>query len=647
MKWLWSAMLIWSVSIASGVQAKPADGIRELQSAKATKVSPVHHDLGRVASKQGTPNEINYQGWLGSATDTAGITDILNMVFRLIDAETGGAMLWDETQNNVVVDRGIFNVILGSTNPIPSGIFTGDPLWLEIQVGSDTLSPRKKLVSVGYAIKAEIADEAIRADTANYVAGANVDGEVALANRADTADYAITANVLYADSARISTDSYRWDGRVWGTEVPQANIADTANYVAGANVDGEVAQANMADTASYALSGPSGGGNWTLLGRVLHPSDEYGLAMRSGNVLHGNNDFTHVNFGIACTTGESGENHSYCTVSGGINNTASNIAATVGGGENNTASGWHATVGGGWNNTASNWQSTVDGGESNTASGRYAAVGGGRSNSASGEDATVGGGRSNTASGIHATVGGGQNNRATSESATVGGGEQNEASGRYATVGGGRNNMVINSDATVSGGRNHWAFADYATIPGGAYVRVDGKGSFGFGFGSAGNTVTVSDSFDIVFGDGGFRNYQFGINQESPAHPLHVGTDASNGNGAHLTAGGAWTNVSSREVKENFQELNGADVLNKVREMSVSKWRYKGTDEYHIGPVSEDFHNAFGVSEEKYLSSMDVSGVALIAIQELIQRLETQNQRLEAQQEEIEALKKKIAESEK
>ncbi|MCD5383260.1 hypothetical protein LR066_00675, partial [candidate division WOR-3 bacterium] len=64
---------------------------------------------------------------------------------------------------------------------------------------------------------------------------------------------------------------------------------------------------------------------------------------------------------------------------------------------------------------------------------------------------------------------------------------------------------------------------------------------------------------------------------------------------------------------------------------------------YHIGPVSEDFHNAFGVSEEKYLSSMDVSGVALIAIQELIQKLETQNQRLETQQEEIEELKKMIS----
>lgn len=147
-----------------------------------------------ILGGKNTPQEINYQGWLGSTGDTTygGITDTLGMAFRLYVASTGGSLVWSETHIAVPVIRGIFNVLLGSDTPIPTSIFTGDPLWLEIQVMTDTLSPRQKLVSVGYAIKA-----------------------------------------LKADSAGVSENSYQWDGNAWGTEYPKANIADTANYVTG------------------------------------------------------------------------------------------------------------------------------------------------------------------------------------------------------------------------------------------------------------------------------------------------------------------------------------------------------------------------------------------------------------------------------
>jgi hypothetical protein len=184
-------------------------------------------------AEKGTPHEINYQGWLGDKGDTAGVTGDLDMTFRLYDARTAGSVLWNETQNAVTVDKGIFNVLLGSGTPIPSSIFTGGPLWLETQVESDTLSPRKKLVSVGYAMKSENADNAIYADTAGY---------------------ALTADIGVVDSANVATNAWKWNTSLWGTEYPKANIADSANYVAGANVDGEVAQANKADTAAYALA---------------------------------------------------------------------------------------------------------------------------------------------------------------------------------------------------------------------------------------------------------------------------------------------------------------------------------------------------------------------------------------------------------
>ncbi|MBI4723013.1 MAG: hypothetical protein HY769_08495 [Candidatus Stahlbacteria bacterium] len=173
-------------------------------------------------------HELNYQGYLASATDTVGITGTPNIIFRLYTTPTGGISIWGESHIAVPVNKGIFNVILGSMSPIPSTIFTGDPLWLETQVVSDTLTPRKKLVSVGYAIKAEMADIATTADTANYVAGANVVGEVSFANRADTASYATTANVQYVDSARVAVNAWNWNNNAWGTKYPSAVKADTA-----------------------------------------------------------------------------------------------------------------------------------------------------------------------------------------------------------------------------------------------------------------------------------------------------------------------------------------------------------------------------------------------------------------------------------
>ncbi|MBI4722195.1 MAG: hypothetical protein HY769_04235 [Candidatus Stahlbacteria bacterium] len=116
------------------------------------------------------PHEMNYQGWLGS-NDTTGITDTLEMTFSIYGAETGGLAYWTEVHPAVVVNKGIFNVMLGSDSILP--IFGGD-IWLETVVGTDVLSPRKKIGSVMYALYSEIADmagfayQSIYADTAAY-----------------------------------------------------------------------------------------------------------------------------------------------------------------------------------------------------------------------------------------------------------------------------------------------------------------------------------------------------------------------------------------------------------------------------------------------------------------------------------------------
>jgi hypothetical protein len=111
----------------------------------------------------------------------------------------------------------------------------------------------------------------------------------------------------------------------------------------------------------------------------------------------------------------------------------------------------------------------------------------------------------------------------------------------------------------------------------------------------------------------------------STSYALMVGTNNTNGNGAYLTKGGTWTNASDRNLKEDVTALNAYEVLNKVAGLNISKWKYIGTDEYHIGPMAQDFYAAFNLGgDDKRVSTIDPSGVALVAIQALNNKVEEQ-----------------------
>jgi hypothetical protein len=111
---------------------------------------------GTVAEK------ISYQGRL---TDAAGnpLDGTYTMRFRLYDAETGGTMLWDSGDQSVSVDEGLFNVKLD----IDHSDFNGQGLWIEVQVGNETLSPRQEILPVPYALS--LRPGAVISDTMSYV----------------------------------------------------------------------------------------------------------------------------------------------------------------------------------------------------------------------------------------------------------------------------------------------------------------------------------------------------------------------------------------------------------------------------------------------------------------------------------------------
>lgn len=97
-------------------------------------------------------------------------------------------------------------------------------------------------------------------------------------------------------------------------------------------------------------------------------------------------------------------------------------------------------------------------------------------------------------------------------------------------------------------------------------------------------------------------------------------------------------NTSSRSVKTDFVAVDGQKILAHLVSLPISQWRYKAEEKNskHIGPVAEDFREAFGLGDGKTISTVDSSGIALASIKALHQQLSEKDERLNAQQAELE-----------
>jgi hypothetical protein len=85
-----------------------------------------------------------YQGFLQQNGQP--VNGTVSMVFRLYDAPTGGNQIGGSIPHAVSVQNGLFTVALDFGN-----VWTGADRYLEIQVGSTTLSPRVKITPAPYA----------------------------------------------------------------------------------------------------------------------------------------------------------------------------------------------------------------------------------------------------------------------------------------------------------------------------------------------------------------------------------------------------------------------------------------------------------------------------------------------------------------
>jgi hypothetical protein len=277
------------------------------------------------------------------------------------------------------------------------------------------------------------------------------------------------------------------------------------------------------------------------------------------------------------------------------------------------------------------------------------------------DDANVGffswaGGSNSTAAGLYSLAFGDTNSAESTSSIVFGSGNQVKGA---AGVSAGAGNRVCNTYGVAFGNKaqsggplvngrcdpDSFNIRGLAAVAIGYNVTADQDHTMAFGKFASNNGFTGT----FVWSDGSatqaadtFRNT---ANNEFAARAtggFRFRTNLAGTTGCNLPAGsGVFNCTSSRTTKENFSLVDGNDVLARLRKVPVSTWNYisEGRQTRHLGPMAEDFYQAFnlGVGNTS-IGVQDAVGVSLAAVK----ALDARTLELQQQTEEVERLRAKV-----
>jgi len=192
----------------------------------------------------------------------------------------------------------------------------------------------------------------------------------------------------------------------------------------------------------------------------------------------------------------------------------------------------------------------------------------------------------------------------------------------------------------------HWNDSNIGlySIAMGNSTEAMGVGAIAIGDGSVTGTVASGD-YSIAIGRGASTNFQSGsmvigdnaqfqIAYSSQPNELttrfiggyrfYTSTPDSN-SGVYMRGNmSGWSNYCDRNLKENFETVDGELLLSKIKELPITKWNYKSGDPSikYIGPVAQDFYKAFqlGGTDSLGINSICIDGVSLAGVKALEER---------------------------
>lgn len=168
----------------------------------------------------------------------------------------------------------------------------------------------------------------------------------------------------------------------------------------------------------------------------------------------------------------------------------------------------------------------------------------------------------------------------------------------------------------------------------------------GQGVGGQNSTAYMRTNSTVAFFVGGVHTN----NVTDPGTGGSVLATIQNGAGSATVIGNVralgFTATSDRASKTEFAAVNAKSILAKVASLPISTWKYiaeQGSGVRHIGPVAQDFMKPFNIGyDDKSISSIDASGVALTAIKGLSEIVQEKDARISSLEKELAAIKKKL-----
>lgn len=156
-------------------------------------------------------------------------------------------------------------------------------------------------------------------------------------------------------------------------------------------------------------------------------------------------------------------------------------------------------------------------------------------------------------------------------------------------------------------------------------IMTQSSGDSGYIMHNRANTLTIgAGSIDRITID---RDGNVGFGVARPNHPIEAPS------GAYLSAGGVWTNSSSRDRKENIESLTPEEALAALAQLEPVRFNYRqdGIEE-HVGFIAEDVPALVATSDRQSLSPMDIVAVLTKVVQAQQQQIAELEKRLGSDQ---------------
>lgn len=573
-------------------------------------------------------------------------------MFKLYDQKTSGTALWKE-QQTLTTSNGIVTAQLG-TNTSLSSLTFDQTYYLGITVdGGSELTPRTRLTTVPYAMRAHMVD-----------------------------DSALTVDKLDQSGASPG-EVLKWNGNTWEPEVDSIATSTSGGWALTGNSGTTPGTDFLGTTDQAALVFKV---NDQQAARIV-PED----TTASWNIGNPSNIIASGVDGAVVAGGSSGDINkvinSWAVVLGGRSNIASGLNSSIVGGTNNKSSGKDTFVGGGNLNEATSFASTISGGTENQAQGKTSFIGGGNANNAQGWWSTISGGNYNTAKGFVAYVGGGDHNHADGNYSAIPGGEKNAARGANSFAIGqlakanddhsfvwsdgstdsmyttGAQQFLINASGGVGIGtnkpdapltvasQNHW---DLANNEGDFKIGNDQyrlKIGLATGGGGAGSVNIWADGGTGKLSLGSNGNNVVSIQQSDGMYPAtdnkySLGT--SNNRWSAVYAANGAIQTSDRRLKKDINSLQyGLDDVMKLKPVSY-EWKKSsglnnGKDEQHLGLIAQDVDKVISEVVERPEGKNGYLGMSYTGlVPVLIKAIQEQQKQMEEQKEQIQKLKNEL-----